>query len=73
MPDSDNFNMQMVQYINEKAPITKQLTYGGEERPAYSDIPIMEENVTLCDPEINAENVDDFIEVWMKIKKSIDG
>ena len=73
MPDSDNFNMQMVQYINEKAPITKQLTYGGEGKPAYRDIAIMEKNVTLCDPEINAENVDDFIEVWMKIKKSIEG
>lgn len=73
MPDSDNFNMQMVQHLSEKAPITKQFRFGGEERSAYSDIPIMEEYVTLCDPEINAENVDDFIEVWMKIKKSIEG
>lgn len=73
MPDSDNFNMQMVQYINEKTSKTKQYRFGGEERSAYRDTAIMEENVTSCDPEINAENVDDFIEVWMKIKKSIEG
>ncbi len=65
--------MQMVQHLSEKAPITKQFRFGGEERSAYGDITIIEENITLCDQEINEDNVDDFLEVWMKIKKSIEG
>lgn len=65
--------MQTIQQINEKASITKHLIYGVKERPAYGDIALINENTTLFDPEINEGNVDDFIEVWMKIKRSIEG
>ncbi len=70
MSSLDN-NRQTVQYKNESIAIIEHL-YGVEERFSYKDFAI-KENATDCDLDFNAGNVDDFIEVWMKIKQSIEG
>ena len=72
MCNSDNFNMEIVQHLKEKSSITKHMIHDVKERLTYGDIAIINENTTVCESEINAENVDDFIEVWMKIKRSIE-